>query len=49
MKWIEGLELSAGVSNLFDKEYGHPGFDEHIQDIIQQDGRTYWLKLTYRF
>jgi len=45
----EGLELSAGVNNLFDKEYGHPGFDEHVQDILIQDGRSYWVKATYRF
>jgi len=46
---VEGLELSASVYNLFDVEYGFPGSNEHVQDIIGQDGATYRIKLTYRF
>ncbi len=45
----EGLEISAGIYNVFDKHYGYPGFAEHTQDIIEQDGRSFRVKLTYRF
>jgi len=43
------LELSGSVYNLFDRTYGDPGGEEHIQDIIEQDGRTYRVKLAYHF
>lgn len=46
---MKGLEISASVYNLFDKEYGTPGSSEHAQDIIIQDGRSYGLRLIYRF
>lgn len=45
----QGLELSATLYNLFDTRYADPGGQEHIQDLIAQDGRSYRLKLTYRF
>ncbi len=45
----DGLELSASVYNLFDKEYGNPGSSEHYQDTLEQEGRTFRLKLTYAF
>jgi iron complex outermembrane receptor protein len=48
-KLAPGLELSASVYNLFDKRYADPGGQEHVQDQIQQDGRSYRLKLNYRF
>lgn len=43
------LEVQVGIFNLFDIEYGHPGFGEHTQDIIHQDGRTVGAEITYRF
>ena len=46
---LKNLDLSASVYNLFDKKYGDPGGAEHLQDIIEQDGRTFRVKLTYRF
>jgi outer membrane receptor for ferrienterochelin and colicins len=48
---LEKLELSASIYNLFDYRYGDPGgsIREHVQDMIQQDGRTFRVKLTYRF
>lgn len=46
---LKGLEISGSVYNLFDKKYGDPGAAEHLQDIIQQDGRGFRLKLTYSF
>ncbi len=29
--------------------YGYPGGSEHTQDIIEQDGTSFRVKLTYRF
>ncbi|MGE5297502.1 MAG: TonB-dependent receptor plug domain-containing protein [Solirubrobacterales bacterium] len=43
------MEIQASVYNLFDVEYGYPGFGEHTQDEIEQDGRTFRVGLTYRF
>jgi len=47
-KLISGFEISASVYNLFNEKYGDPGSEEHVQDIIQQDGRSFRIKLSYR-
>lgn len=47
--WIKGLRLSASIYNLFDEDYGYPASEEHSQDIIEQDGRTFRFKLDYAF
>jgi len=47
--WIRGLEISGTVYNLFDQNYGDPGSEEHLQNQIPQDGRTYRIKLTVEF
>ncbi len=46
---LEGLEVSASVRNLFDRDYSDPGSGEHVQDEIEQDGRSFWLKIKYGF
>ncbi len=46
---VEGLKVSLGVYNLFNRNYGDPGSPDHEQDIIKQDGRTYRFKITYAF
>lgn len=43
------VELSASIYNLFDTRYAYPGFGEHAQDALEQDGRTFRVKVTYRF
>jgi outer membrane receptor for ferrienterochelin and colicin len=48
-KLLPGVELSGSIHNLFDQRYGDPGSGEHRQDIIEQDGRTFWLKAKYSF
>src|SRR3990172_5747023 len=45
----ERVALSASVYNLFDKVYGDPGSTEHLQDVIEQDGRTFRVKVTASF
>ncbi len=44
-----GFEIAASVYNPFDADYAYPGFGEHVQDVIEQDGRTFGVRLTYRF
>jgi iron complex outermembrane receptor protein len=46
---VQHLEASVSVYNLFDKEYGDPVSADFVQKTIQQDGRSYRLKLTYAF
>lgn len=48
-KLVRGLEISAGVYNVFDERYGYPGSADNVQDVIEQNGRTVQGKLTYRF
>jgi iron complex outermembrane receptor protein len=43
------LDFTATVYNLFDVDYGVPGAEEHLQDVIQQDGRSFRVKTTLRF
>lgn len=46
---FEGMDLSAGVFNLFDERYDFPGSDPDANEAIRQDGRTFYIKATYRF
>jgi len=48
-KLVKGWELSGQVSNLFNYHYDDPGAGDHAQDTIEQNGRTFWVKLKYRF
>jgi outer membrane receptor for ferrienterochelin and colicins len=45
----KGLELSASIYNLFDRAYADPVSDDFTQDTIEQDGRTFRVKATYKF
>ena len=44
-----GFNVSVGVYNLFDRRYGDPGSEEHLQGAILQDGRTFRARLGLRF
>lgn len=46
---IKGRDVSFSVYNLFNRHYGHPRAEERQQNLIEQNGRTGRLKLTYRF
>jgi outer membrane receptor for ferrienterochelin and colicins len=48
-KLVRGLEVSAGIYNVFDERYGYPGSGDNVQDVIEQNGRSVQGKLTYRF
>ncbi len=46
---VKGLEISGTVYNLLDRHYGDPSTPFLPEDVIQRDGRTFRVKLTYRF
>jgi outer membrane receptor for ferrienterochelin and colicins len=49
-KILPGMDVSAGIYNLFDERYGLPGSNPpYRQDLIQQDGRTFQFILRQRF
>jgi outer membrane receptor for ferrienterochelin and colicins len=43
------FDVSFTVTNLFDVKYANPAIQEHRQDTIPQDGRSFRLKFTYHF
>ena len=47
--WANGLELSASIYNLFDRRYLDPGSGNVAQSVIAQEGRSFRIKLSYRF
>jgi iron complex outermembrane receptor protein len=46
---LKNLEFSASVYNLLDCKYSDPASRFHLQDRIERDGRSFRLKLTWRF
>ncbi|MBI5386741.1 MAG: TonB-dependent receptor [Verrucomicrobia bacterium] len=46
---IKNLEISASLYNVFDRRYRDPVAGDFRQPAIEQDGRTFRVKLTYRF
>ncbi len=46
---LKNLEASASIYNLLDRRIYYPGAGEHLQDLIEQDGRAFRVKLTYHF
>ncbi|HWF19161.1 MAG TPA: TonB-dependent receptor [Verrucomicrobiae bacterium] len=46
---VKNLEVSASIYNLFNAHYSDPASRFHTQDLIEQDGRTFRVKATYRF
>lgn len=43
------LDLSTSVYNILDKKYFDPGRPEDVQNAIQQDGRSFRIKITAKF
>lgn len=46
---LKNFEFSASVTNLLNSRFYEPGGPQHSMDRIEQDGRGFSLKLTYRF
>ena len=48
-RWLNGVELTATVDNIFDHRYYDPTPLELRQSVLEQPGRTFWGTLTYRY
>ncbi len=48
-QWINRMELSLSVRNLFDQEYEHPAAETNWQNALMQDGRSVQFRMDYRF
>ncbi|MDE1949510.1 MAG: TonB-dependent receptor, partial [Burkholderiales bacterium] len=48
-KWVEGLELSLYLDNVFGSRAAQPASPNNWQNAIAQDGRSLRAKLVYRF
>lgn len=46
---LKNLQASASLYNLLNERYADPATRFHLQDEIPQDGRTFRVKLTYKF
>jgi iron complex outermembrane receptor protein len=46
---LSDLTVSASIYNIFGEDYSYPVSDAHEQDSIEQDGRTYRIKIDYSF
>jgi outer membrane receptor for ferrienterochelin and colicins len=46
---VKNLEVSASIYNLLDQSYADPSTRYHLQDQLPRDGRSFRLKLSYRF
>lgn len=46
---LKNLEVSASVYNLLDESYTDPASRFHLQDQLPQEGRTFRVKISYRF
>jgi len=46
---VKGVEFSASIDNIFNKKYSDPVGSDFSEDAIQQDGRSFRVKLTYHF
>jgi len=46
---LKGLELSGSIYNLLDRRYSDPATPFLTEEVIPRDGRTFRVKLTYRF
>jgi iron complex outermembrane receptor protein len=46
---IKNLDASASIYNLLNNKYDEPSTPLHLQSVIQQDGISFRIKLTYHF
>jgi iron complex outermembrane receptor protein len=44
---LKGLELSGTVYNLLDQRYNDPSSSDFVLDTIEQNGRTFLIRLNY--
>jgi outer membrane receptor for ferrienterochelin and colicins len=46
---IQRATLLAGLTNLADTRYFDLGSPDHVQDLLGQNGRTFWASASYQF
>jgi iron complex outermembrane receptor protein len=46
---LKGWELSASLYNAFNQKYADPGGNGLAEDVLFQDGRSFRIKVGYRF
>ena len=46
---FKGWEVSAGLYNAFNKKFADPDGNGLAEDVISQDGRTFRVKIGYRY
>jgi outer membrane receptor for ferrienterochelin and colicins len=44
-----GVELTAGIYNILDEDRRFPGAEEHVQETLPQEGRTYGGRFLVKF
>ena len=49
LKPVKNLEFSLSVYNLLDQSYADPSTPNHLEDQLPRDGRSFRLKLIYKF
>ena len=42
------IDLSASIYNLLNSAIYDPGAEQHVEDLLRQDGRTFRVQLTFR-
>ncbi len=47
--FINGLDASMSVYNLFNRTYADPASHQHMQSAIEQDGLGFRFKMSYKF
>ncbi len=49
--WVKGLDLTAGIHNLFDKRYADPASNDDVAGLVSipQDRRSFRLRAVYQF
>lgn len=48
-RWLPGLEVVAGVYNLFNERYADPSSPPLLPNAIPQDGRNWRVRINYEF
>jgi outer membrane receptor protein involved in Fe transport len=48
-KILKYFDLSLKARNLFNQEYKYPGSFEHVQDMLIQDSRSFFIQLNAQF
>ena len=46
---MSGVTAMASVFNVFDEEYGDPGFNEHLQELLPREGRVLRLEVGHHW